>query len=166
MVLVDACVLINLAFTDRLGLLGSLPPFEFLAPGETLGEVLRPDLRLRVNHALASGWLREARLEDPASLTVYAELRRGLGAGESACIALAAERDGLVASDEKRVFLREARRCLGEGRVLNTPGLFLLALRRGLLSVAEADEAKLRLEEQRFRMAFASFQDLLQDTPV
>ncbi|HET9228760.1 MAG TPA: hypothetical protein VFR31_18925 [Thermoanaerobaculia bacterium] len=40
-VLVDACVLINLAFTDRLGLLGSLPPFEFLAPGETLGEVVR-----------------------------------------------------------------------------------------------------------------------------
>jgi predicted nucleic acid-binding protein len=164
--LVDACVLINLALTDHLNLLGSLSSFEFLVPGEALGEVLRADLRLRVNDALSAGWLQEDSLENPASLALYADLRRALGAGESACIALAAERDGLVASDEKRVFLREARRCLGEGRILNTPGLFLLALRRGLLSVAEADEAKLLLEEHRFRMAFASFQDLLHDTPV
>ena len=160
-VLVDACVLINLAFTRRLDLLDSLSPFEFLAPGEAIEEVLATDLRLRVDEAVAAGWLKEATLEGPASLTLYAELRRMLGAGESACICLAAERDGLVASDEKRVFLREARRCLGEGRVLNTPGLFLLALRRGLLTVEEADEAKRRLERHRFRMTFLSFRELL-----
>jgi predicted nucleic acid-binding protein len=158
-VLADASVLINFALLGRLDLLGSLG-LRVCIPEEVAAEVIHPAERLRVEEAFATGWIEKAALTGPEALTLYADLRRFLGAGESACLALAAGCGGLVACDEKRAFLREARRCLGEGRVLNTPGLFLLALRRGLLSVEEADEAKLRLEEHRFRMAFASFRDL------
>ena len=62
-----------------------------------------------------------------------------------------------MACDEKRVFLREARSRIGEGRLLNTPGLYVLWIRRGLLTLVEADAAKLTLEAKRFKMAFTSF---------
>jgi hypothetical protein len=76
-------------------------------------------------------------------------------------LALAARSSALVASDEKRQFLREAQRRLGPGRILNTPGLFLLAIRRGALTVEEADAAKAVLERHRFQMTFKSFRELV-----
>ncbi|HEV2843795.1 MAG TPA: hypothetical protein VG477_03035, partial [Thermoanaerobaculia bacterium] len=67
----------------------------------------------------------------------------------------------LLASDEKRVFRREAEARLGPGRLLNTPGLLLLAIRRGILTVGEADELKHHLEARQFKMTFGSFRALL-----
>ena len=81
--------------------------------------------------------------------------------GEAACIARAVRRGALVASDEKRAFRREAEARLGPGRVLNTPGLLLLGIRRGILTVDEADEMKQTLERLRFRMMFESCRELL-----
>jgi hypothetical protein len=66
-----------------------------------------------------------------------------------------------VASDERRVFLREARQRLGGGRIINTPGLLVLAIRRGSLTVAEADRAKATLETRSFTMRFKSFAELV-----
>ena len=54
-----------------------------------------------------------------------------------------------------------ARERIGEGRILNTPGILLLAIRAGLLSVDEADVLKARLETHRYRMKFDSFRDVL-----
>jgi predicted nucleic acid-binding protein len=96
-----------------------------------------------------------------AELALFVELRRSLGMGEAACLALAVHRGALVASDEKRAFRREAETRLGPGRILNTPGLLLLSIRRGLLTVEEADEIKNTLESKRFRMKFRSFKELL-----
>jgi hypothetical protein len=59
------------------------------------------------------------------------------------------------------VFLREVRARIGEHRLLNTPGLYVHWIRSGLLTVAEADEAKLKLESQRFKMTFGSFGELV-----
>jgi predicted nucleic acid-binding protein len=81
--------------------------------------------------------------------------------GEAACLALAVHRGALVASDEKRAFKREAETRLGPGRILNTPGLFLIGIRRGLLTVEEADDLKRALESKRFRMKFDSFRELI-----
>jgi hypothetical protein len=61
---------------------------------------------------------------------------------------------------ETRLPSRSAIR-LGSGRILNTPGLYLLCIRSGLITVEEADAAKATLEQRRFRMVFASFRDLL-----
>lgn len=66
-----------------------------------------------------------------------------------------------MACDEKRVFLREARTRLGTGRILNTPGLYVLWIRAGVLSVEEADAAKAILDSNRFKMRFASFREVI-----
>lgn len=84
-----------------------------------------------------------------------------LGSGEAACLALAQSRGWLIASDERRVFFREVVRRLGPGSILNTAGLFVLAIHSGAITVDEADDAKALLERHRFRMRFASFRDVL-----
>jgi predicted nucleic acid-binding protein len=160
-VAVDANVLINLALVDRLDILGSLAGFEFVAPAEAVREVVSEVQQQRVASALRAGYLREVRLEDIPGQETFAELRPTMGSGEAACLALAATRGWLVASDEKRLFLREARRRLGPGHVLNTAGLLLLAIRCGRMSVDEADQSKRLLEQHRFRMTFRSFHELL-----
>jgi hypothetical protein len=58
------------------------------------------------------------------------------------------------------VFLREAEARLGLGRVVNTPGLLLMAIKAGRMSVTEADQVKAVLEANRFKMKFGSFGDL------
>jgi len=160
-VVVDTNILINLAHVQRLDLLGALSGYEFLAPSEVLEELTSFEARTRVRQALCLGHLGETLLEGLEALVLFADFRENMGRGESACLALAALRNWYVASDERRIFLREAQRLLGPGRILNTAGLFVLAIRRGLMTVDQADEAKQVLERCRFRMSFGSFRDLL-----
>jgi predicted nucleic acid-binding protein len=160
-VLTDACVLINLALAGRLELFGALADLEFQVPEEVLAEILRPRERTAVHEALGAGFLRQTSIAEPETLAIFAELRRLMGMGEAACLALVTRSGALVASDEKRQFLREAEKRLGPGRLLSTPGLFLLAIRRGALTVEEADAAKAVLERHRFRMTFTSFRELV-----
>jgi predicted nucleic acid-binding protein len=159
LVLVDANILFNLAFVDRLNLLGGLSDLDFRAPVEVLAEIVSE--RERVAESLRQGHLGEATFSAVAELGLFVELRRSLGMGEAACLALAVHRGALVASDEKRAFRREAETRLGPGCILNTPGLLLLSIRRGLLPIEEADELKLALESKRFRMKFESFRELI-----
>jgi hypothetical protein len=80
---------------------------------------------------------------------------------EASTLALAASKGYLVASDERRAFLREARARLGTGRIVDTPGIIVLAIRAGTLSVALADQLKAALETHRFSMRFSSFAELV-----
>jgi hypothetical protein len=75
---------------------------------------------------------------------------------------MAEERGWLIASDEKRRFRREVIARLGEGRLVTTAGLFVIAIRANVLSIGDADQAKEILERHRFRMAFRSFRELLE----
>ena len=61
----------------------------------------------------------------------------------------------------KRTFRREALARLGPGRLINTPGLLVLSIRAGLITVEDADTMKTLLEQRRFRMKITSFRDLL-----
>jgi len=160
-VLVDANVLLNLAFVNRLDLLGALPELEFRSPEEVLTEIISAREKMLVEDSRRRGDLGDIAFSEVAELALFVELRRSLGMGEAACLALAVHRGALVASDEKRAFRREAETRLGPGRILNTPGLLLLAIRRGLLTIGEADELKRILESNRFRMKFGSFRELL-----
>jgi hypothetical protein len=45
---------------------------------------------------------------------------------------------------------------------VTTAGLFVIAIRTGVISVEEADQIKEILQRHRFRMAFRSFQELLE----
>jgi predicted nucleic acid-binding protein len=162
-VIIDANILINLMHAGRLELLGELPRFAFVVPTEVVAEITAPDQKAQLAAALNRGALREVSLTEIGELTTYAECRRIMGKGEAACLALAQERRWLIASDERRKFRREAIARLGEGRLMNTAGLFVLAIRAGLLSIEEADQAKAELEHHRFRMAFRSFRDLIEE---
>lgn len=160
-VITDASVLINLTHSGHIRLLGSTPGYRFLVSEEVLAEVQDPVQKGMVDGAILNGFLEKTTIETPEELALYAELTQVLGSGESACLALASKRGWLLACDERRVFLREARARIGERRLLNTPGLYVLWIRCGLLTIAEADAAKITLEGRRFRMAFSSFREVV-----
>lgn len=81
--------------------------------------------------------------------------------GEAACLAFAVENGCLFACDEGGIVRSDAKRLLGLNRLLNTPGIFVLAIRAGYWTADEADVAKSVLEKNRFRMKFSSFRELL-----
>lgn len=159
-VITDASVIINLCHTGHILLLGGTTTFEFVVTDEVIAEVTEPEQQRILAGALTAGALRRSLISSPKELTTFAELTQILGIGEAACLALAEHRNCLVACDEKGVFLREARRRLGDDRILNTVGLYVHWIRAGVLSVGEADTAKRILESHRFRLAFDSFRDV------
>jgi predicted nucleic acid-binding protein len=161
---VDASVLINLIHVNRLDLLGSLEGFEFVVTDQTIEEVQYPEQAAALRGAFERGWLRREESTDPAEIAAYADLSAVMGKGEAACLAMAQTRGWVVACDEGGRFLREARARLGEGRVVNTPGLLLLAIRGRLLTVQEADGIKDVLAQRRYRMPFGSFRELLDES--
>lgn len=69
----------------------------------------------------------------------------------------------MIASDEKGRFRREVLSRLGQGRLITTAGLFVLAIRTGLISIDDADQAKTELENHRFRMTFDTFRIFFED---
>ena len=160
-IVADASVLINFIHAGQLALLAALPGYEWVAPEDVVAEITDAVQREQLDRAIANQQLRVETVTDPEDLVQYAELRRTLGRGEAACIVLAARHGWLVASDEKGRFQRETTARLGLGRVVNTVGLFVAAIRAGLISIDAADDAKAVLEERRFRMSFASFRDVL-----
>lgn len=160
-VVTDANVLINLIHAGRIDLLGALTAFEFVAPDHVVAEITVPAQRRALEIALTTGALSKQSITDPKELATYAELRRIMGSGEAACLAMAEARGWLIASDEKRRLRREVIARLGEGRLVTTAGLFVIAIRAGAISVEEADQIKEILQRHRFRMAFRSFRELV-----
>ncbi|WP_128089564.1 hypothetical protein [Bradyrhizobium viridifuturi] len=154
-------MLINLIHSDALRLLGSIDGYEFLVLEEVVAEITVPEQAAALTAAFSSGWAHRERLEDLQSLSLFAELSAIMGKGEAASLAVAVARNIDIACDEKRVFRREAIKRLGERRILTTPGIFLLAVRAGVISIEEADRAKALLAQRRFEMSFASFRDVL-----
>jgi predicted nucleic acid-binding protein len=160
-VVTDANVLINLIHVKALSLLGSLDGYEFVVVEEVVAEITVAEQVAALTDAIANGWVKRERLEDVQSLTLFAQLSAVMGKGEAASLALAVTRNLDIACDEKRVFRREAVNRLGEHRILTTPGIFVLAIRAGAITVREADKAKALLAQRRFEMAFASFREVL-----
>jgi predicted nucleic acid-binding protein len=160
-IVTDQNVLINLIHVGRLDLLSALSDFRFVVPDHVVTEITTPEQRQQLQAALARHDLHQESLTAPQELALYTELHRFMGQGEAACLAMAESRGWIVASDERRRFRREVFSRLGEGRLVTTPGLFVLAIRVGCLSVNEADQMKAVLEQHRFRMTFGSFRDVI-----
>jgi len=160
-VVTDANILINLIHIGRLSILGSLVQFEFVVPEEVVAEVLDREQAASLEAAIDAKHLARLAFRDTEELTTFAVLVSFLGRGESACLAMAQQRGWWVASDEGGAFRREALQRLGPGRILNTPGLLLAAIRAEVLSVEEADQALEILKQHRFRAKFKSFRELL-----
>lgn len=160
-VVTDANVLINMIHAQALELLGRLGGYEFVVVDQVEAEITRPEQATVLRHAIDVGWLCREAVNTIESLSIFADLARIMGRGEAACLALAETRRWYVASDEKRVFRREALARLGHGRILTTAGLMVLAIRTNLLTIERADAMKSLLETKRFRMAFASFREVI-----
>ncbi len=117
----------------------------------------------RTQQALDRGWIQETRLEEVLELQIFTRANEQLGSGESACIALAEARNWVLGTDDSKG-TKWKRVISAPGiRILNTPGILLLAIRQKVLTVQQADEIKTVLEENRFRMGFNSFQDLVNE---
>ena len=160
-VVTDANVLINLIHVDALTMVASLPDYEFVVIDAVVAEVTDPQQAAVLQTAFAQNHLQKDSLADLDALALFAELVQVMGRGEAASLALAVGKDWYLACDEKRVFRRKALELLGEDRLLTTPGIIVLCIKQGLLSVEQADEMKAVLESKRFRMTFESFRDVL-----
>jgi predicted nucleic acid-binding protein len=110
----DANVLINFMHVQRLALLGALPAFTFMVPDPVVAEITDPGHVQQLQEALQRQALRQEAITALPELTAYAELRRIMGQGEAACLAMAAARGWMVASDERRRFRREVLARLGK----------------------------------------------------
>ncbi len=163
LVVADASVLINFLRAGRLDLLRHHGGYKLVVTEHVRREVAYPDQAAELATALSAGDIDEIQLTDPVELKIFAELNAVLGRGESASIAVAANRGWVIAMDELGRARREVDRRVGRNRLINTPGLILSCIRNGAVAVAEADGIKNTLESQgqSFAVGFDSFGDLL-----
>ena len=160
-VVTDSNVLINLIHANRLDVLGMLPGYEFVVLEEVVEEISIQEQKTALAEAFACQQLKREVLSGVAALTLYSDLRQSMGKGERPHWLWQLSSSSLIACDEKKVFLREARKRLGASRILTTPGIFVLAIRAGALTVDQADAIKALLETKRFKMTFSSFGDVV-----
>ena len=160
-VVTDSNVLINIIHANRLDFLGKLPEYEFVVLEEVVEEISVQEQKTALEQAFERQQLKREILSGIPALTLYAELRQSMGKGEAASLAMAVHSGSFIACDEKKVFLREARKRLGANCILTTPGIIVLAIRAGLLTVDQADTIKAHLETKRFKMTFSSFKDVI-----
>jgi predicted nucleic acid-binding protein len=146
----DTSLLLNFLRLDRFDILARLPGFRFLVLNHVIAEVTAPDQADRLSQALANGAIVEFELTDLDAILDYDELRRVLGDGEAATIAAAAAKGLVLAMDEKGRARREAEARVGSGRLLNTPGVLVHAVRQGTLTLAEAEQVRLDLVGESF----------------
>ncbi|MGD8890949.1 MAG: hypothetical protein PVF53_21205 [Desulfobacterales bacterium] len=159
--LVDANVLINFIHIDQLDLLGKLKGYRFVIPEHVEVEITSKDQAALLKKAIQNGFLEQTVITDTKEMADYAEFHKTLGQEESACLAISVNRDFSIASDEKGVFRRLVLKKIGQRRLLTTPDLILVAVRTKLISVAQADKLKAKLEAHRYKMKFQSFKEFL-----
>lgn len=163
LVVADTNVLINFLRAGRLDLLLNHQGYRFVVTEHVRREVTYPNQSVELETALSAGDIHEIQLTDVVELRVFSELNAVLGRGESAVIAVAANRGWMIALDELGRARREVYQRVGRNRLINTPGLILSCVRNGTITVPEADAIKGELESQgqSFAVTFESFGDLL-----
>jgi predicted nucleic acid-binding protein len=140
---VDATVIINLIKAGHLELLSALEGWRFSVPDQVAEEVSDPEQAAALARAFEAGHLRRDSSTDPEEIAAYADLKRRMGKGEAACLAIAVTRGWTLASDDRgRAFRRLLRERIGEGGVIDTPEIARIAQSHGLISAEEADRIR------------------------
>ncbi len=163
-VVLDACVIINLIHIDALQMLGSFPDYKFIMPPEAYQEVTRPEQKSVLDKALNENIITQEKITALPELEQYADLRADgrIGKGEAACLALAINRGCYLATDDNQSAVRKYVKPIREsGRLIETPVLIINAIKKGFISVEEADHAKMILEQHNYKMKFESFKDMI-----
>ncbi len=149
-VALDSSLLINFLAIDRTEILANLPGFRFHVLNHVINEVVDTAQRPRLEEALDKSHVTAFEMTDIGTIADYLSLRRRLGDGESATIAAAAHHGWIVGMDERGRAKREAIDRVGVGSVLNTPGILVLSVRTGQLSLDDAEEIRLELAARRY----------------
>src|SRR2546426_11650282 len=144
-------------------ILGRLRQFRFHVVNHVRAEVRFDDQRGRLQAAMEGGAVTEIEITDPGEIRLYDELRRVLGDGESASLAVAVSLRWVIAADEKGRFRRELFTRLGEGYLLDTAGALVTAIRTGAITTALAETLRARLRENRFEMDPRPFDELVKE---
>lgn len=92
-----------------------------------------------------------------SEVALFQQLSRRLNAGESACLALAAERGGRILTDD-----RDARETAAEWHIAisGTLGLLLQAIDLGIITIAEGNELLQRMIADGYRSPVISLREL------
>lgn len=165
LVVADTNVLINFLRSGRLDLLLQHKDYKLIITEHARREVTYPEQAAELESAISGRDINQIQLTDPSEISLFAELNAVLGRGESAAIAVAANRNWVIATDELGRARREVCERVGKNKLITTPGLILSCIRNGAITVAEADGIKRTLEAQRqsFAVDFESFGDLLEN---
>lgn len=143
-IVADTTVLSNFAGAAQLDLLRQIFGHLYL-PAEVLAEIragLEEGYRFydgieAMVHPLAeSGWLRLTGMRDESELRAFGDLPPSLHGGEAACMAIAWCRGWMLLTDDRAARAEAARRGL---RVSGTIGCLILAIKRGLCSIEQAN---------------------------
>lgn len=84
-VVTDANILINLIHALALDLLGRLDGYEFVIVDQVEAEITRPEQAIALRHAIDVAWLRRDAVNTIEGLSIFADLARIMGRGETAC---------------------------------------------------------------------------------
>ncbi len=160
MILLDTTVLSNFAHVKRLGLLRSALP----------GAATTPHVVEELKRGIASGYLPESDWTwlnvvelTPVEEANLARVRLVLGEGEASCIAVIIERGGVLFSDDGDA-RRYARHC--GLQVSGTLGVLFLLVKRGQLTVREADACLQEMVAHGYRSPVRSLAELRQGTSL
>jgi predicted nucleic acid-binding protein len=156
----DTSLLLNFLRIDRTDILSALPGFGFQVLNHVVDEVTKEPHASRLQTALHQAHVVEFELTDLDAIADYNELRANLGDGEAATIAAGAQLHWIIGLDEKGRAKREAIARVGEQNLLNTPGILVHAVRAELLTVQEAEQVRLDLAVQSYRIK-STIADLL-----
>ena len=162
LVVADSSFLINFLVVDRMDILCRLPQFRFHVVNHVRAEIRYQSQRARLQAATEGGAVTEIEITDLAEILLYDEFRKFLGDGEAASLGVAVSRRWVIAADEKGRFRRELFSRLGEDYLLDTLGALIIAIREGVIPVAEAETLRARLREHRFDMDPTPFDELLE----
>lgn len=163
LVVTESSFLINFLAVDRMDILAGLRQFKFHVLDHVSAEIQYPEQQARLQAALTAGIMHALEITNPAEILLYDELRKFLGDGESASLAVAVSRRWVIAADEKGRFRRELFERLSEAYLLDTPGALVAAIKGGLISIPEAEELRERLRQHRFEMDPRPFEELLRE---
>src|SRR4029077_6410364 len=127
-VCVDTCVCVNFAIVARLELMVQIVVFTFHVPQEVVDEVTVKSQKEKLEEVLSSGGFKKTSLQDVVELQHFARYSQRFGKGESACLAIAACRGWVLATDEMKDKRLKREIEASKVRVINTPGLLVKAI--------------------------------------
>ena len=157
---VEASPLISFLKVDRFDILESVCS-NLLCTEHVTGEILLFRQQERLNKLFQEERIREVSLSDPMHLLEYAQLveQTPLGPGEVSSVLYAAYHDCMLVITDKKGIREAKRRAV---TYLTTQEVMVLAIRKGTLSLTEADALIVQWQLlNEFPVTITAFQTLL-----